>query len=84
MTTDKEGVSEIGHPCRMCLKEVTNATSCCSEKCHLLKEANYGIYDLENDAHYACKKDKESFREYAIKRLINFAKYELKHINGNR
>lgn len=63
------------HGCMFCGGPNTTRGSCCSLYCYLAKEANYGIYDLENDGHYACAEDRDFFREGAIKRLIKFVRF---------
>ncbi len=56
-------------------KELTFNNYC--ELHYLAKEANYGIYDLENNEHYRNEEDKILLKRLAIRRLLNFSKYVL-------
>lgn len=44
---------------------------------YLLKEARYGVYDLENDGHYATPEDREWFRAWAVQRLLRYVKFKM-------
>lgn len=46
----------------------------CTEH-YLAKEAQYGIYDLTHDDHYADEYTRESVREIGIKRVIEYAEF---------
>ena len=45
---------------------------------YLAKEANYAIYDLEHLDKFSIK-EREWWKEYSIRRLINFYKYFIKN-----
>ena len=62
------------HPCLRC--DHPTLTWYCEEH-YLEKEANYAIYDLEHDEHYASEADKKSFRVAAVNKLLAYAKFKI-------